>query len=114
MKRIVFTAIAAIASSSVIAQTTIRPPLPDQPPAVPFVAGTTPPQPRLDIQPRATAPLPMPGFGSSLSGDVNALKAQTIRVTPGQNEVVNVSMVQANRVGTPFAAPRLLESSPKG
>ncbi|CAI10363.1 MULTISPECIES: TraK domain-containing protein [Betaproteobacteria] len=114
MKRLVLTAVATLISSSVLAQTTIRPPTPDQPPAVPFVAGTVPPQPRLDVQPRATAPLPMPGFGSSLSGDVNALKAQTIRVTPGQNEVVNVSMVQANRVGTPFAAPKAVGIIPEG
>jgi len=56
----------------------------------------------------------MPGFGSSLSGDPSALKAQTIRVAPGQNEVVNVSAVQANRIGTPFSEPRAVGIIPEG
>lgn len=114
MKRIVLSAIAALLASSVFAQTVITPPTGSMPPPVPFVDGATPPQPRFEVQPRATAPLPMPGFGSSLSGDPSALKAQVIRVAPGQNEVVNVSMVQANRIGTPFSAPRAVGIIPDG
>lgn len=114
MKRILLAAALALLGGAAVAQhAVIQPPRPDVP-AAPFVTESAPPQPRIDVERRATAPLPMPGFRSTLAGDPSSLRAQVIRVTPGHNEVINVSFVHANRVATPFEAPRAVGIIPDG
>lgn len=66
-------------------------------------------------QPRADAPLPMPGFRSNSGGGrADMLKANVLRVVPGRNEVIAVSMVQPNRIATPFKSPQVVGILPPG
>lgn len=53
---------------------------------------------------------PLPGIGM-MPGDKQAQKANSIRVSSDRNEIVYISSEFANRIATPFAAPKMIDKS---
>ena len=72
-------------------------------PAVPQpVASTTP---KIDVPVRKQERVPLPGVGA-LPGAKTTVPQDVVRATEGKNQIVAVSNTFANRIGTPFSAPK--------